>query len=89
MDSVVKQQVEIDRPPSGWFALAVMRRTCRGCEWVVFMVDVDPDTDDFQVWGRRKVSERYVLIPGKHRSLAGPKPAWRTGPATAGMAPRW
>jgi hypothetical protein len=71
MDSVVKQRIEyFDQPPSGWFALAVMRRTCRGWDWVALMVDVDPDTDVFQVWGRRKVSECYVLIPGKHRSRA-------------------
>jgi hypothetical protein len=58
-----------DQPPAGWFCLSVMRRTCRGWDWVALMVDDDPDTDDFRVWGRRDVkSECFVRIQGKHRS---------------------
>jgi hypothetical protein len=33
----------LDRPPAGWFALDVMRKEARKWDWVVLMVDVDPD----------------------------------------------
>ena len=32
-----------DRPPSGWFALDVMRKESRKWDWVALMVDVHPD----------------------------------------------
>jgi hypothetical protein len=33
----------LDRPPTGWFALNVMRRNKRKWDWVALMVDVHPD----------------------------------------------
>ena len=57
----------LDRPASGWFVLAVMRRVKRKWDWVAPMVDVDPDdaTNPF----RHVRRERGLLIPGKHRNL--------------------
>ncbi len=34
---------EFDRPPAGWHALNVMRKTSRKWDWIAIMVDVDPD----------------------------------------------
>lgn len=34
---------ELDRPPTGWFALDVMRKHSRKWDWVALMVDVHPD----------------------------------------------
>ena len=33
----------LDSPPTGWFALDVMRKKARKWDWVALMVDVDPD----------------------------------------------
>ena len=33
----------LDRPPTGWFALDVVRKEARKWDWVVLMVDVHPD----------------------------------------------
>jgi hypothetical protein len=61
----------LDQPPAHWFVLDVMPTSdCRPGhlrDWSALMVDVDPYTDDFRMWSRR-VSERFVRIPGKHRS---------------------
>jgi hypothetical protein len=65
----LKTKVEyLNQPPRGWFVLDVMKRKERGRDWVALMIDIDPDTDDFRVWGRRPVSRCFILIPGEHRS---------------------
>jgi hypothetical protein len=33
----------LDRPPTGWFALSVMRTEKRNWDWAALMIDVDPD----------------------------------------------
>ena len=73
----------LDRPPSGWFALDVMRKEARKWDWVALMVDVNPDdlktcTCDFPALfyvhpkdyrpGERRARQCWVLIPGKHRN---------------------
>jgi hypothetical protein len=73
----------LDRPPAGWFALDVMRKQARKWDWVALMVDVHPDdlktcTCDFPALfyvdpkdyrpGERKVQQRWVRVPGKHRN---------------------
>jgi hypothetical protein len=73
----------LDRPPSGWFPLDVMRATPRKWDWCALMVDVDPDDlkhcvvefpalfyvhpDNYRP-GEREAQQRFVRIPGKHRS---------------------
>jgi hypothetical protein len=73
----------LDRPPAGWFALDVMRKEARKWDWVVLMIDVDPDdlkgyVCDFPALfyvhpkdyrpGERKAQQRWVRVPGKHRN---------------------
>jgi len=58
----------LDRPPSGWFALDVMRKKARKWDWVALMVDIDPD-DLRNCLGSRRVGSCWVRIPGKHRNL--------------------
>ena len=57
----------LDRPPSGWFVLDVMRKEWRKWDWVALMIDVHPD--DF-ISGKHKPTAPgcWVLIPGKHRN---------------------
>jgi hypothetical protein len=73
----------LDRPPSGWFALDVMRKEARKWDWVALMVDVNPDDlktciCDFPALfyvhpkdyrpGDRTAYQRWVRVPGKHRN---------------------
>ena len=73
----------MDRPPSGWFSLDVMRREARKWDWCALMVDVPPDdlkscTVEFPALfyvhpkkyraGHRKARQCWVRIPGKHRT---------------------
>jgi hypothetical protein len=56
----------LDRPPAGWFVLAVMQKEERGRDWVALMVDFDPD--DPNCMGRPPAAHNaWVRIPGKHR----------------------
>jgi hypothetical protein len=54
----------LDRPPSGWFILDVMRRERRSWHWSALMIDVP--YDDFQNGANTRSC--LVLIPGKHRN---------------------
>ena len=71
----------LDRPPSGWFALDVMREKARKRNWIALLVDVDPDNlkvcaCDFPALfyvhpkdyrpGDRTVHQGWFRIPGKH-----------------------
>jgi hypothetical protein len=57
----------LERPPAGWFVLAVMPWEEGGRDWVALVTDVNPDTDYFYV--RRRCNDNtFVRIPGKHRS---------------------
>jgi len=57
----------LDRPPSGWFVLDVMRKEWRKWDWVALMIDVHPD--DFLSRKRDPTAPScWVLIPGKHRN---------------------
>jgi hypothetical protein len=60
----------LDRPPTGWFVLDVMRKTARKWDWCALMIDVDPDADAFKNYrpGARTVCQCFVHIPGKHRN---------------------
>jgi hypothetical protein len=73
----------LDRPPSGWFVLDVMRREARKWDWCALMVDVSPDdlksgTVEFPALlyvhpkkyrpGHRTARQCWVRIPGKHRT---------------------
>ena len=73
----------LDRPPTGWFVLDVMRWESRKRNWVALMIDVHPDelkncTCKFPALfyvdprdyrpGQRTAREAWVRIPGKHRS---------------------
>jgi hypothetical protein len=73
----------LDRPQSGWFAIDVMQEESRKQNWVALMIDVDPDelkncACDFPALfyvdpkdyrpGVRKACQRWLRIPGKHRS---------------------
>ena len=53
----------LDRPPTGWFVLDVMRCEARKRNWVALMIDVDPDE-----LGSRRARQVFVRIPGKHRN---------------------
>jgi hypothetical protein len=55
----------LDWPPSGWFALSVMRTGKRSWDWVALMIDVDPD--DYRS-GAFRAREAWVRVPGKHKS---------------------
>ena len=73
----------LDRPPSDWFVLDVMRKEQRKWDWIALMVNVDPDDlkncacnfpalfyvypDDYRP-GDRKAHQGWVRIPGKHRN---------------------
>jgi hypothetical protein len=58
----------LDRPPSGWFALDVMRRDRSGkWDWVALMVDVRPDQCLSEA-ALLTAREAWVSIPGKHRT---------------------
>ena len=54
---------ELDRPPPGWFALDVMRKS-RTWDWVALMLDVDPEEHCLGRPGRGC----WVRFPGKHKS---------------------
>jgi len=54
----------VDTPPRGWFIFEVFRHHRRGWDWVVLMIDVDPDDRPIG----RSAREVWVRIPGKHRS---------------------
>ena len=61
----------LDRPPPGWFTLAVMRKILRKWDWVAVMVDVNPDELKHRKYlpgERRTAREAWVRIPGKHRN---------------------
>ena len=72
----------LDRPPSGWFALDVMRKEGSKLEWVALMIDVHPDElkdhlckiaflyvhpNEYRPDGSRTAREAWVRVPGKHR----------------------
>ena len=73
----------LDRPPTGWFVLDVIRREARKRDWVALMIDVDPDDlkncvcefpalfyvnpKDYRP-GPRRTCQCWVRIPGKHRN---------------------
>jgi len=45
----------LDRPPTGWFVLDVMRFEARKRNWVALMIDVDPDDlGIFDAFGERR-----------------------------------
>jgi hypothetical protein len=69
-----QQIAQLDRPPPGWFVLAVMRKGGRGWDWVALMVDIDPDCLPRHLAGRR---ECWVTIPGKHKSWEAACKAFR------------
>lgn len=54
-----------DRPPPGWFILAVMRRKKRSRDWAALMVDIDPDSDNFRQ-ATCPPRNCWVRIAGKH-----------------------
>ena len=58
--------VYFDRPPASgdWHVLAIMRRGRRGWDWVALLVDADPDDKSALLTAQ----ERWVLVPGRHRS---------------------
>jgi len=73
----------LDRPPSGWFGLDVMRCEARKWDWYALMVDVPPDElrhcrcktafvyvhpSDYKPEGTPAAQEALVRIPGKHRN---------------------
>ena len=73
----------LDRPPSGWFALDVMRTGWRKWDWLALMIDVHPDElkhcrckaaflyvrpNEYRPDGSRTAREVFVRIPGKHRN---------------------
>jgi hypothetical protein len=51
----------LDRPPTGWFVLDVIRREARKRDWVALMVDVDPDELKHCL-----CETAWVRVPGKH-----------------------
>ena len=73
----------LDGPQPGWFALDIMRATTRKWDWIALMVDVDlvdlkncqcdfpaklyVHPEERRPVGR-KVSQRWLRIPGKHRN---------------------
>lgn len=57
---------EVDRPPSGWFALSVMRKAPRKWDWVALMIDVDPN--EYRPAEGRRARQCYVRVRGKHRN---------------------
>jgi hypothetical protein len=72
----------LDRPPTGWFVLDVMRSNSRKHDWVALMIDVHPDElkhcrckiaflyvrpNEYRP-GSCTAREVYVRIPGKHRN---------------------
>jgi hypothetical protein len=79
----------LDRPAPGWFPLDVMQEANgRNAGWVALMIDVDPDdlkncAAEFPALfyvdpkeyrpGLRKAQQRWLHVPGKHRSR---KAAW-------------
>jgi hypothetical protein len=73
----------LDRPPAGWFVLAVMRKARRKWDWCALMIDVHPDElkhclcitaflyvdpNEYRPKGSRTAREAWVRIPGKHRN---------------------
>jgi hypothetical protein len=73
----------VDRPPSGWFTLDVMKEQERGRDWVALMIDVPPN--DFKTCacefpalfyvhpkeyrpGSRKAQQRWLRVPDKYRT---------------------
>lgn len=74
----------LDRPPTGWHALDVMKSSQRGrSDWVLFIIDVHPDElkfcrcktawlyvhpDDYKPTPGRVAQEAWVRLPGKYRN---------------------
>jgi hypothetical protein len=73
----------LDRVPSGWFVLDVMKKDARKWDWVALIADVELDDlkhyqcafpalffvhpKDYKP-GLRKVSRAWFRIPGKHKN---------------------
>jgi hypothetical protein len=73
----------LDRPPTGWFVLDVMKTgNGRKWDWCALVIDVDPDElkhclcktaflyvdpNEYHPDGSRTAREAWVRIPGKHR----------------------
>lgn len=55
----------LDRPPSGWFALDVMRKEKRKWDWVALMIDVHPE-DYPTLFATAR--QGWLRIPGKHKN---------------------
>ena len=55
----------LDRPPSGWLPLDVMRKEKRKWDWVALVVDVHPRDFPTLFYAAR---QGWVRIPGKHRN---------------------
>lgn len=54
----------VGRPPPGWLALIVIRKTSRKWDWVALMVHPDDCRPD----GTRTPRQAWVRVPGKHRN---------------------
>ena len=65
---------KVDRVPSGWFLLEIMRIDPQGWSWVALMSSRDPHRPVAAHIARRYV---YVRIPGKHRSRDAARDALR------------
>jgi hypothetical protein len=62
---------DFDRRPPGWFVLGVNRADARKWDWVVLMVNYDPDSDPGRPnsYNRETATLRAFRIPGKYRNM--------------------
>jgi len=55
----------LDRPPPGWFVLAVNSSAEGSRNWTALLVDVHPNADRFRRWPPR---EAWFRVPGEHNN---------------------
>jgi hypothetical protein len=55
-------------PDGDWHVIDVLRTKDRGWDWTAWLTDVDPDEFQRCYNEGRKVQDRWLRIPGKHRS---------------------
>jgi hypothetical protein len=58
----------LDRPPSGWFVLDVMKRRLRGHDRVALMANVHPEDIRRGAFDRVAYKEGWLKIPGEYRN---------------------
>jgi hypothetical protein len=58
----------LDRPPAGWFVIAVMQKEKGGLDWAALMANVHPDDLRKGTFVRCGFKDGWVSVPGNYRN---------------------